>query len=80
MALDQPTLNEPQTIPQKKPNTTPHKARKIPEYQLRNAFCPAKALAKFPYKYIFPKGDELSKTVARQFFDGGKVWNRIWDL
>jgi hypothetical protein len=53
---------------------------KIPEWELRNAFCPAKALPKFPFKHILPWGSALSKQIAREYFDGGRIWNRGWDV
>ncbi|GES58576.1 hypothetical protein ATEIFO6365_0004072700 [Aspergillus terreus] len=40
-------------------------------------FCPLMAVSRFPYRHI--KG-ELSQTVARKFFDGGKFWERTWDI
>ncbi|KAL5357673.1 hypothetical protein BJX96DRAFT_182140 [Aspergillus floccosus] len=40
-------------------------------------FCPLMAVSRFPYRHI--KG-ELSQTVARNFFDGGKFWERVWDI
>ncbi|RJE19768.1 QDE-2-interacting protein [Aspergillus sclerotialis] len=45
--------------------------------ELSTSFCPIVAVSRYPYKYI--KG-ELSQTVASGFFDGGKFWNREWDL
>lgn len=40
-------------------------------------FCPLMAMSRYPYKFV-PK--ELSQTVASQFFDGGKFWQRVWDM
>ncbi|RHZ57551.1 hypothetical protein CDV55_101078 [Aspergillus turcosus] len=40
-------------------------------------FCPLMAMSRYPYKFV-PK--ELSQTVASQFFDGGKFWQRVWDI
>ncbi|EPS30210.1 hypothetical protein PDE_05160 [Penicillium oxalicum 114-2] len=58
----------------------PPSASKIPEWELRRAYVPAKALPKFPYKYVFPYGRELSRKVARAYFDGGRVWQRVWEI
>lgn len=44
---------------------------------LSGTFCPAIALSRFPYKFIH---DNMSQTVASEFFDGGKFWERTWDL
>ncbi|KAE8145641.1 hypothetical protein BDV25DRAFT_133615 [Aspergillus avenaceus] len=40
-------------------------------------FSPLMAISRYPYKYL--KGG-LSQGVASQFFDGGKFWNRPWDI
>ncbi|KAK2757103.1 hypothetical protein FQN54_005072 [Arachnomyces sp. PD_36] len=40
-------------------------------------FCPAIPLSRFPYKYV---SRELSDSIAKRFFDGGKFWNRSWEL
>jgi hypothetical protein len=40
-------------------------------------FCPLMAMSRYPYRFA-PK--ELSQTVASQFFDGGKFWQRVWDM
>ncbi|GAQ04283.1 hypothetical protein ALT_1604 [Aspergillus lentulus] len=40
-------------------------------------FCPLMALSRYPYKFV---RKELSQTVASRFFDGGKFWQRVWDL
>lgn len=55
-------------------NTTP-----IPVVPIQDdkTFCPLMAVSRFPYRHI--KG-ELSQTVARKFFDGGKFWERTWDM
>ncbi|KAF7586936.1 hypothetical protein BBP40_008010 [Aspergillus hancockii] len=42
-----------------------------------SSFSPLIAISRFPYKYV--KG-ELSQKIASQFFDGGKFWDRCWDL
>lgn len=80
MAFDETTPNEPEPTPQEELKKSPYKPRKIPEHQLRNAFCTAKALARFPYKYMYSKGSDLCRVVSKQFFDAGRIWNRIWDL
>ncbi|KAJ5890880.1 uncharacterized protein N7473_007108 [Penicillium subrubescens] len=71
---------EPQPVTQTKPNSSPRMNTKIPEWELRNAFCPARALPKFPFKYVLPKGGALSKQIAREYFDGGAIWNRLWEV
>jgi hypothetical protein len=40
-------------------------------------FCPILALSKFPYKFIEKKS---MQSVATEFFDGGKFWDRKWNL
>ncbi|GFF47244.1 hypothetical protein IFM58399_08000 [Aspergillus lentulus] len=40
-------------------------------------FCPLMAMSRYPYKFV---RKELSQTVASRFFDGGKFWQRVWDL
>lgn len=47
------------------------------DVSLATSFCPANTMARFPYKYI---RSDLSQSVASQFFDGNKFWNREWDL
>ncbi|KAI9928988.1 hypothetical protein MW887_001381 [Aspergillus wentii] len=47
------------------------------EASLVGSFCPLIAVSRFPYKYI--RG-ELSQQVANAFFDGGKFWDRCWDV
>lgn len=54
----------------------------IPESQTKNvhlngSFCPAISLSRFPYKFI---RDNISQSVASEFFDEGKFWERSWDL
>lgn len=44
---------------------------------LSGTFCPAIALSRFPYKFI---RDNQSQSVASEFFDKGKFWERTWDL
>ncbi|KAK2812829.1 hypothetical protein FQN50_001158 [Emmonsiellopsis sp. PD_5] len=41
------------------------------------AFCPLTAVSRFPYKYV--RGED-SHLIAKEFFDGGKFWNRLWDI
>ncbi|KAA8646301.1 hypothetical protein EYZ11_004422 [Aspergillus tanneri] len=41
------------------------------------SFCPVVAVSRFPYKFV---KDQLSQTVASQFFDRGQFWSRSWDL
>lgn len=75
---------EPEPTAQEKPkdniDNTPYNPRKIPEWKLRNAFCPAKALPKFPYKYIFPRAGDVARKVANGYFDGGRIWRHTWDV
>ena len=40
-------------------------------------FSPLVTISRYAYKYI--KGP-LSQKLASEFFDGGKFWNRCWDL
>ncbi|GFF83166.1 uncharacterized nucleolar protein C2C4.08 [Aspergillus udagawae] len=48
-----------------------------PSTPLDGFFCPLMAMSRYPYKFV---RKELSQTVASQFFDGGKFWQRVWDL
>lgn len=48
-----------------------------PDAPLTACFCPVLAIIRLPYKYIRNKGSDL---IAKQFFDGGKIWTRGWDL
>ncbi|KAF7121900.1 hypothetical protein CNMCM5793_009454 [Aspergillus hiratsukae] len=48
-----------------------------PSTPLDGFFCPLMAMSRYPYRFV-PK--ELSQTVASQFFDGGKFWQRGWDI
>ncbi|RHZ66857.1 uncharacterized protein CDV56_101898 [Aspergillus thermomutatus] len=48
-----------------------------PSTPLDGFFCPLIAMSRYPYKFV-PK--ELSQTVASRFFDGGKFWQRVWDI
>lgn len=41
------------------------------------SFCPFIAFTKFPYKYVDPA---FKQPIATAFFDGGKIYNRSWDL
>lgn len=41
------------------------------------AFCPVKAVEKYPYRYVNKAGQDR---VASGFFAGGKFWERYWDL
>ena len=41
------------------------------------SFCPFIAFTKFPYKYVDPA---FRQPIATAFFDGGKIYNRSWDL
>lgn len=52
-------------------------AQEEPSTSLDGFFCPLMAMSRYPYKFV-PK--ELSQTVASQFFDGGKFWQRVWDM
>ncbi|KAK2739481.1 hypothetical protein FQN55_009446 [Onygenales sp. PD_40] len=40
-------------------------------------FCPITSVSRFPYKYV--RGED-SHLIAKEFFDGGKFWNRLWDM
>ncbi|GIK01620.1 hypothetical protein Aspvir_005658 [Aspergillus viridinutans] len=48
-----------------------------PSTPLDGFFCPLMAMSRYPYKFV---RKELSQTVASRFFDGGKFWQRVWDL
>jgi hypothetical protein len=48
-----------------------------PPTPLDGFFCPLMAMSRYPYKFV---RKELSQTVASEFFDGGKFWQRVWDL
>jgi hypothetical protein len=41
------------------------------------SFCPFIAFTKFPYKYVDPA---FRQPIATAFFDGGKIYNRSWNL
>ena len=51
--------------------------RKDEPSELGMSFCPFLAITKFPYKYANPA---LLQPIATAFFDGGKIYNRPWDL
>jgi hypothetical protein len=76
-AQDKPILPE---RPKENIQKASYNPRKIPEWKLRNAFCPAKALPKFPYSYIFPRAGEVARKAAYGYFDGGRIWLHSWDL
>ncbi|KAL4897164.1 hypothetical protein BDV59DRAFT_190949 [Aspergillus ambiguus] len=71
------------TAPIKKADATPQgnemSVNPTPSVPMRHdgTFSPLMAVARFPYRHV--KG-ELSQKVASQFFDGGKFWERRWDL
>ncbi|KAF2758049.1 hypothetical protein EJ05DRAFT_531830 [Pseudovirgaria hyperparasitica] len=44
---------------------------------LNQTFCPILLFSKFPYWFI---SREFSERVADAFFNGGKFWERTWDL
>ncbi|GIJ87804.1 hypothetical protein Asppvi_006717 [Aspergillus pseudoviridinutans] len=48
-----------------------------PSTPLDGFFCPLMAMSRYPYKFV---SKELSQMVASRFFDGGKFWQRVWDL
>ncbi|KAF1938385.1 hypothetical protein EJ02DRAFT_473964 [Clathrospora elynae] len=43
----------------------------------RHHFTPIQALAKYPYRFC---NLDYKQTIASTFFDGGKFWQREWDL
>ncbi|KAJ5668733.1 hypothetical protein N7462_009803 [Penicillium macrosclerotiorum] len=47
--------------------------------KLSTAFCPGRALAQFPFRFLSSIPD-ISRQIASHFFDGGKFWCRTWDL
>lgn len=47
------------------------------EVCVSSSFCPLIAVSRFPYRFIH--GDP-SQLVARAFFDGGKFWERRWNM
>lgn len=47
------------------------------EVCVSGSFCPLIAVSTFPYRFIH--GDS-SQPVASAFFDGGKFWNRRWNM
>jgi hypothetical protein len=51
--------------------------RKDGPSELGMSFCPFLAITKFPYKYA---DSALRQPIATAFFDGGKIYNRSWDL
>lgn len=40
-------------------------------------FCPVLAVSKYPYRFV---AKELSEVLADAFFNGGKFWERPWDV
>lgn len=51
--------------------------RKDEPSEIGMSFCPFIAFTKFPYKYVDPA---FRQPIATAFFDGGKIYNRSWDL
>ncbi|KAF4260864.1 hypothetical protein CNMCM8812_005211 [Aspergillus fumigatus] len=51
--------------------------QEVPSTPLDGFFCPLVAISKYPYKFVHK---ELSQMVANRFFNGGKFWQRVWDL
>lgn len=58
-------------VPDKRGNTL------IPDVPNPTSFTPAVTMARYAIKYC--SGD-MSKTVSRRFYNGGKFWKRTWDL
>lgn len=46
-------------------------------FSIDDCFCPLLAVSRYPYRQL---QGEISHKVASRFFDGGKFWNRQWDL
>lgn len=51
--------------------------RKDEPSEIGMSFCTFAAFTKFPYKYV---DKAFSQPVATASFDGGKIYNRSWDL
>jgi len=51
--------------------------RKDEPSEIGMSFCTFLAFTKFPYKYV---GKAFSQPITSSFFDGGKIFNRSWDL
>jgi len=74
---DESTNGAPTNKDHSKPVSLDHSTR-VGEVTIHGeAFCPIQALAKYPYKFV-PKA--YSQAVASAIFDGGKFWQREWDL
>lgn len=67
----------PPTFKSTSPSLPPSKLHKGQLGEKHTSFCPILALAKYPYKFVDKKH---SQRIASTFFDGGKFWNRSWDL
>ncbi|PYI10436.1 hypothetical protein BO78DRAFT_361077 [Aspergillus sclerotiicarbonarius CBS 121057] len=75
----EPPLEGPCSFPEMSPSLPADKAdlESLPIRPSNGQFSPLLAIARYPYRNI--KGD-LSKQVSGRFFDGGKFWNRSWDI
>lgn len=51
--------------------------RKDEPSEIGMSFCTFTAFTKFPYKYV---DRAFLQRLATSFFDGGKIYNRSWDL
>ncbi|OXV07023.1 hypothetical protein Egran_05211 [Elaphomyces granulatus] len=70
-------LREEENIDHPKPPHDGDVDFEVPDAPLAACFCPVLAITRLPYKYIRNQGSDL---IAKQFFDGGKIWARGWDL
>ena len=51
--------------------------RKDEPSEIGMSFCTFLAFTKFPYKYV---DKAFSQPITSSFFDGGKIFNKSWDL
>ncbi|KAF7619300.1 hypothetical protein F9C07_2437 [Aspergillus flavus] len=58
-------------------DTIPSPSLEGPNVPHDGTFSPLVTISRYAYKYV--KGP-LSQKLASEFFDGGKFWNRCWDL
>jgi hypothetical protein len=78
---DDATLNvtsKPESAPSEDSATiVPYRSTVSSDAKVPLSFTPALALAHFPYKHL--RGD-LAKRISQEFYEGGKFWQRTWDL
>ncbi|KAB8232751.1 hypothetical protein ETB97_004320 [Aspergillus alliaceus] len=82
--MDKPPCNATEAVsesPESAAQTIPAHNTPLPSVESHRShdgsFSPLLTISRYAYKFV--KG-ELSQRLANQFFDGGKFWNRCWDL